>query len=254
MVLNGIELHYLEWGKRTHPPVLLLHGFLSQARIWGDLASILCGNHRVLALNQRGHGKSEWSTDGDYSIDAHFTDLVHFIEHLDLRELVLIGHSMGGRNALFYTACRPERIRKLILVDARLGNSDQSLNALKSMLGNADVADFSHLSIDDAFDRIRSTSEKPIAAGNGSLYDPWLVVASHLADHRVEDLWPFVGNIPCPTWIIRGERSRFLSQTDAETMKHLMPTAEIEVVPLASHLPMLENRQAFNRAVLNCTS
>ena len=111
--VNGLRLRYLEWGEQTKPPVLLLHGFLSQASIWSSLARQLSRNYHVIALNQRGHGNSDWSSEGDYSIDDHFTDLVCFLEELELREVILVGHSMGGRNALFYAVCRPERIKKL---------------------------------------------------------------------------------------------------------------------------------------------
>jgi len=264
IVVNGIKLHYLEWGKATNPPVLLLHGFLSNANIWDGLASELSRDYRVFALNQRGHGKSDWSATGDYSIDDHFADLVHFIEYLDLKELILIGHSMGGRNALFYAACRPERIEKLVLVDARPGNSDQSVQALKHMLDYADLsaseieefvekADtlYPELPLKAAFDRIHSDSKPTSDQINNQSYDPWLVVASQLADNQVEDLWPFMAGVSCGTLIMRGQYSTFVSEADAENMERLIPSSEISVIPHSSHLPMLENQKFFNQAVLS---
>jgi len=262
--LNGLSLHYLGWGEKTAPTILFLHGFLSQAYIWYSLASKFTPDYHVVALNQRGHGKSDWSTDGAYNIDDHFIDLAHFIERLDLKELILIGHSMGGRNALFYTACIPDRIAKLILVDARPGNSDESVTALKRMLdsigfGYGDLDDFLQkaqtlypdLSLKASFDLIHSRGKDVFAGRSMSTYDPWMIIASRLAEFMVEELWPFMESIPCPTLIVRGEYSTFVSQGEAENMRQMIPNAEIAVIPRASHLPMIENQVAFKEAVLS---
>lgn len=259
---NGLNLHYLEWGETTSPPVLLLHGFLSQASIWHSLATSLSRNYRVLALNQRGHGRSDWSSTGDYSIDDHFADLVFFLEALDIDDVILIGHSMGGRNALFYAACRPESIRKLLLVDARPGNSDQAVEALRRMLDLAVVSEsdietfleqaealYPDIPLKVAYDRLQPGSETSTHLRKSSFYDPWLVVASRLANNLVEDLWAFMPNIQCPTLILRGEYSTFVSDSDAADMNRLIPNAKVEVIRGTGHLPMLENSSTFNRAV-----
>jgi pimeloyl-ACP methyl ester carboxylesterase len=257
-------MRYLEWGVNTCQPILLLHGFLSQAYIWDGFASSFSSDYHMLALDQRGHGGSDWSSDGDYSIDDHFTDIAGFIELLDLRDLILIGHSMGGRNALFYTACIPDRIKKLILVDARPGNSDQSIQALRNLLDgfSFEVGDFDdliqkaetlypHLSLKASFDLIRSSLNRVVSHSPFSHYDPWLIIASQLADYMVDELWHFMESIPCPTLIVRGEYSTFLSQEEAESMGRLIPDAEVVVIPRASHLPMLENPAVFKKAIIS---
>jgi pimeloyl-ACP methyl ester carboxylesterase len=262
--VNGLTMRYLEWGMNACPPILLLHGFLSQSYIWNGFASSFGSDYHILALDQRGHGGSAWSSDGEYSIDDHFADIAGFIELLDLRDLILIGHSMGGRNALFYTACIPERIKKLILVDARPGNSDQSVQALRNLLDgfSFDVGDFDdliqkaetlypHLSLKASFNLIRSRLNQAFSRLSFHSYDPWMIIASQLADYMVDELWPFMESIPCPTLVIRGEYSTFLSQEEAESMGQLIPDAEIAVIPRASHLPMLENPAAFKSAIIS---
>ena len=107
VVINGLTLHYLEWEPSKRPTLLLLHGYLSRAQIWTGFASELSRNFRILALNQRGHGNSDWSPDGAYSIDDHFTDLARFIDLLDLNELILMGHSMGATIAVPVLAIEP---------------------------------------------------------------------------------------------------------------------------------------------------
>lgn len=223
--VNGFELHYLDWGTSDRQSILLLHGFLSHARIWDSFASRISSKYHVLALDQRGHGLSSWSKDGAYSLDDHFSDLTGFIELLDLKNLIIIGHSMGGRNALFYTACCPERVKGLILVDARPANTDESVSALKNLLSGF----------------------KPGAA-NG--YDPNLILGVELAGYMVEELWSFMEGLTCPTLVIRGEYSRFLSREEAERMCRLIQSAEFVEMPRTSHLPMLENPAVFRDTVL----
>jgi len=82
-------------------------------------------------------------------------------------------------------------------------------------------------------------------------FDPWLITASKLAGYLVEDLWPFMEGITCPTLIVRGQHSEFLSPIDAENMRLMIPKASLSVIPRSSHLPMLENPTAFKQAVLS---
>ena len=101
--VNGIRFHYLDWGNDKLQPILLLHGFMAHAHVWDDFAQNFRTRYHVIALDQRGHGETQWCEDGAYSIYDHFTDIACFGEALNLNDLILIGHSMGGRNALFYT-------------------------------------------------------------------------------------------------------------------------------------------------------
>src|SRR4030042_5227817 len=129
--VNGIRLHYLDWGNYKLQPILLLHGFMAHAHVWDDFGQNFRTRYHVIALDQRGHGETQWCEDGAYSIYDHFSDIVCFVEILGLRDLILIGHSMGGRNALFYTACNPNMVEQLILADIRPGNDPKSSKALK---------------------------------------------------------------------------------------------------------------------------
>jgi len=261
--INGLELHYVDWGNRRCPPILLLHGFLSHAHTWNSLAAPIRSDYRILALDQRGHGTSDWSDDGSYSIDDHFADLAGFVSRLDLEGLVLIGHSMGGRNALFYTACRPERIRGLILVDARPGNTEESMLALKNLLDTFRRESVTDADIDRstrAFDH-RASRERAAAPQSGTgmenrpvpapRYDPRLIVGAERAGYQVEPLWPFLEGVDCPALIIRGEKSTFVSHSEAELMNRLMPRSDLVEIRGASHLPMFQNPSAFRAAVLS---
>ena len=117
VVLRHQRFHYLEWGDPGAPPLLLLHGSNQSAHSF-DLVSLhLADRFHVYALDQRGHGDSEWAKDADYSSEAMGLDAAAFIDALGLDDLTVVGHSMGGQNAMRLALAHPDRVRKLVLVD-----------------------------------------------------------------------------------------------------------------------------------------
>jgi pimeloyl-ACP methyl ester carboxylesterase len=90
-------------------------------------------------------------------------------------------------------------------------------------------------------------------AGDGTLiprHDIRMNLLSERSNFETEELWPFLENITCPTLVIRGEQSTFLSRSEAERMTMCMPKAEFLEIPRASHLPAQENPDAFTEVVL----
>lgn len=117
VVMRHQRFHYLEWGDPDAPPVLLLHGSNQSAHSF-DLVSLhLADRFHVYALDQRGHGDSEWAKDADYSSEAMGLDAAAFVESMGLDHLIVVGHSMGGQNAMRLALSHPERVHKLVLVD-----------------------------------------------------------------------------------------------------------------------------------------
>ena len=97
---SGIRLHYLDWGgdPRRHT-LILLHGGAAHAHWWDYVAPALNGSGRVLALDFRGHGRSEWARPPQYGLRDYVEDLRGLIDHLGTR-VILVGHSMGGAAAI----------------------------------------------------------------------------------------------------------------------------------------------------------
>jgi pimeloyl-ACP methyl ester carboxylesterase len=112
---RGIRLHYRDWGG-DGPPLVLLHGLSSSSRIWDLTAPHLTGRFRVVALDQRSHGRSDQPDDG-YGFDDITADLAAFIETLDIASPAIVGHSWGASVALTYAAARPRAVRSVVLVD-----------------------------------------------------------------------------------------------------------------------------------------
>ena len=99
--INSVRLHYLDWGNQGCQPMLLLHGFMGNAHFWDDFANNFNKDFYIIALDQRGHGESSWRKVTSYTIDDHFSDIVKLVDLLDIDDFILVGHSMGGRNAIF---------------------------------------------------------------------------------------------------------------------------------------------------------
>jgi pimeloyl-ACP methyl ester carboxylesterase len=112
---HGIRMHARDWGG-DGPPVLLLHGLASNARIWDLAAPLLAERARVAALDQRGHGETDKPDEG-YDYDAFARDVSAAIESLGFERPVVVGHSWGAAVALDYAARRPDGVRGAVLVD-----------------------------------------------------------------------------------------------------------------------------------------
>jgi pimeloyl-ACP methyl ester carboxylesterase len=110
-----LRLAYRDWGGEGQP-VVLLHGLASSYRIWDLMAPRLARSHRVVALDQRGHGRSE-RPDEDFSFATYVEDLRAFMDALEFERAVIVGHSWGGNVALQFAVDAPERVDALVLVD-----------------------------------------------------------------------------------------------------------------------------------------
>jgi len=115
---QGLKLHYLDWGSAGAPILIFVHGMNDHARSWDWAARAMCREWRVIALDLRGHGDSEWSPDGAYHIAYYLLDFTDLVDTLGADQVSIVAHSMGGNPAARFAALYPQRVHKLVLVDA----------------------------------------------------------------------------------------------------------------------------------------
>src|SRR5450830_104028 len=92
VTVNSLRLHYLDWGTKGKPPLVCFHGHTSQAHLFDEFAEAMSPNYHVYSVDQRGHGDSQWATDG-YARDRFVEDLGSLLDALSLQKVVLVGHS-----------------------------------------------------------------------------------------------------------------------------------------------------------------
>jgi len=112
--VNGLSINTVQWGSDEYPAIVLLHGLRSNARTWDRLAAALESQYHVIAIDQRGRGASDWDAKRRYYTQYYVNDLRHIVDDLGLEQFILLGHSMGGANALVYSDQFPERLRALV--------------------------------------------------------------------------------------------------------------------------------------------
>ena len=129
--IRGLNVCLCEWGQVGDPIVICLHGYLDQGAAWARVGERFAeqGFH-FIAPDARGHGCSDHAPEGsDYHFPDYLSDLDGLLDELDLSEIFLIGHSMGGTVASLYAGVRPERITALGVVEG-LGPPEEDLSSL----------------------------------------------------------------------------------------------------------------------------
>jgi pimeloyl-ACP methyl ester carboxylesterase len=261
--LGGMNFHYLDWGGPDAPPVLMLHGMAQSAHTWDFSALALSDRYRVLALDQRGHGDSDWAPDGDYSLDAHLGDIASFVEAMDLRGLVMVGLSMGGRNAFSFAALHPELVRALVIVDIAPRSGRSGASAIRTFIERVDELD----TFEEFVERVKGYNPrrsreqirgslahnlKRLPSGRWTWkYDKALRSPSRPQPGPgfVERQWDYIERIECPTLVVRGAYSKVLTQEIAEETVRRLRHGELAVVDDAGHLVPGDNPPGFIRAL-----
>ena len=247
--LHGQRFHYTEWGEPSAPPVLLLHGVTGHARTWDGEARALADRHRVLALDQRGHGDSDAAPDGDYSTDSLVGDLVAFAGALALPPVRLVGLSLGGRVATAFAARHAAAVERLVVIDigpelppagaGRVGmlmaGSPERFASVDDAVAHARAGNPRY---DDALLRHRvAHAVRPLPGGGYAWkYDRAIREAVRTGRWRDGlDLWPLWKTVACPTLVVRGAESDILTGDIAGRMLAAQPRARLVEVAGAGH-------------------
>jgi pimeloyl-ACP methyl ester carboxylesterase len=249
LAVSGLRLHALEWGAPGQPGVLLLHGGAAHAHWFDAVLPLLPGGFHVLALDQRGHGESAWATPPAYATEDFAADVLGVADAMGWPRVVLVGHSMGGHNALAATAWHPERVRGLAVVDARPAIPPERLDQMRERGRRgprrhetlaAAAAAFRLLPPDTVADpgllaHLAGESFVERDQGWATRFDP----ACYGSRHPV-DGWTLVRRIAAPTLVVRGEHSPVLPRDMAERLRDGIRDASLVEIPGAYHHVLLD--------------
>lgn len=263
IVLRQMRFHFLEWGSPDAPPVVLLHGGHQSCHSW-DLVSLhLAQKYRVLALDQRGHGDSEWARDVEYSNHTMSLDAEAFITTLGLQRPVLIGHSMGGRNAMLLAHRNAALLRALVIVDVGPELSDKGRQAIAGFVReNQEFNDLEHF-VESVrkYDPYRSREHiertvkyNMLQRADGKFiskcdYNPRRLGLLHgrgLQDNLTLD---DVRGFDLPALLVRGANSTILEADAADRFAAAMPQGRLVTVPDCGHNVHGQNTKGFIAAL-----
>lgn len=256
-VLGGMRFHFSEWGHAAKPPVLLLHGSNQSCHSW-DLVSLhLADRHHVRALDQRGHGDSEWSREIDYSMDAMGGDALAFIGEQFAEPPIVIGHSMGGRVALSAALRHPEAVRALVIVDSgpeisaeggkmirTFVQQNREFDNLDAFLDNVVKYDpyrtREHIARTVKYNMFERADGKYVSKNDHRRIQHKVDTPLTLADmHR----------LTMPVLVIRGENSNVLAPDAAERFAAALPRGRLVTVARAAHNVHSQNTPGFLAAL-----
>ncbi|NRA03893.1 MAG: alpha/beta hydrolase [Myxococcales bacterium] len=268
---DGLELSLYEWSQEG-TPLLLLHGFGNDAHVWDEFAPAVASYYRTLALDQRGHGDSDRDPQRRYDSVSMARDVEAVCEALDLKRLVLVGHSMGGRVGIRFAARNPEKMAGFVIVDSgaeldRRGTTRIRLEAEEAQQDFASPREFEALlqrnypaTRPEILKRLSHHWLRERADGR---FEPKLDPAfrklpegmsredfEKLAEHDSRELKQALKKIPCPTLVVRGAASDVLSPEEADSIADdTLPNGSLAVVSQAGHSVMLDNPEGFLDAV-----
>ncbi len=236
--------------------MVCVHGGAAHAHWFDFVAPGLTPDHHVFAPDLRGHGDSAWADPQTYLFETHAEDLHALLEKLDLNDVVLIGHSMGGMISLLHTATHPGRIGRLVIVDSIMLMPMDRVTKMREFSARPGK---SYGTQDELVARYRlEPAESQLAApevihrmavhsGRKDGEGRW----QHKADRRVYANFQQIAGVPLwekikvPALVITGERSTRFTPELMSKIEARAPQVQMKKVPASDHHIMLENPNGF---------
>jgi len=258
-VADGLRLHYRDFaGAADKPPLLCLHGLTRNARSFDNLAARIAPRRRVIALDFRGRGLSDYDPQPErYTPLIYSGDVLHLLDELAIGEAVFLGTSLGGLVTMAIAAMAPERIKAGILNDVgpdvapggvdriltyvgkdrRFANWDEAAAAVEAAQGSQ----YEKFGRDDWV----AMAKRNCREENGEIrFDYDMAIAEpfkSLGATPAVDLWPFFEALAQkPLLVIRGEKSDLLTPETAAKMQRVAPQLKLATVPGVGHAPELD--------------
>ncbi|MDG2002111.1 MAG: alpha/beta hydrolase [Novosphingobium sp.] len=261
---DGLRLHCRDYpGGGDRPPLICLPGLTRNARDFEELASRLAGQFRVLCVELRGRGESEYAKEAStYSPVQYVDDVTALLEDTGIDRFIAIGTSLGGLMTMLIAMTTPERLAGAIINDAGPVLEVEGLERIKSYVGQGrtfptwvHAARAIEQSQGVAFpgyalpDWIEMAKRLMVVSGNGRIvFDYDMKIAEPFADFDPEaqaDLWPGVAGLSGkPVLVVRGEISDILSEQTTKEMQARDPEIEVVTVADTGHAPTLSEPEA----------
>ena len=257
ITVNGLSLHYLDWGSPGKQPFIMLHGIGRVAHSFDHIAPKFNQDYHVMAIDMRGHGDSAWSPEGAYLVQNYAKDLDGFVTQLNLRNVVLLGNSTGGRVVQVYAGMHPDRVAKLVVEDVGPERTNEIASGFARRVQQEENGWASE-------DELLAS----LMRGGGTVSEELQRNYAHFgskqrADGRIvwkrdpnlvkgfvpTELWEQVLKIKCPTIYILGGASSIVPPETQQKLRESLPVVQIVTMPKLGHYPHQEAPQDYIRIV-----
>ena len=261
--VNGLSLHYLDHGGDAAVSAVALHGFALNCHSFDEVAPALTDRLRWYALDQRGHGHSDRAAElADYSRDHMADDVRGFIESAGLERPVVLGHSMGGMNAMTFAAAHPEMLRALVLIDVGPGVSVDGVQQVRQFVQGPYEMDSLDAWVDMTHQyypfRSKENIRKRLAV---SLRETAEGKMAKMFDERFRDadfrgvgdarsgIWETARALTVPTLLLHGAKSPVLQLEQAQEFAAQVDVVRLVAIPEAGHSVAGDQPQAVGAAL-----
>ena len=262
-VRDGLRLHYRDYaGAADKPPILCLHGLTRNSRDWTEFAERYSPGFRVLALEFRGRGGSDYDPIPQrYNPLTYAGDVIELLDQLALDQAIFAGTSLGGLVTLTMAAMAPQRIFATIMNDVGPDVDVEGVNRILTYVGNDrrfgswdEAADAIAANYGASFERYAhddwvKMAKRNCREENGEVrFDYDMAIAEPFKTTGPTpnvDLWPFFRVLAeKPLLVVRGAKSDLLTEATARRMQQVAPNMKLVVVPGVGHAPELNEPEA----------
>ncbi|MBI4516565.1 MAG: alpha/beta hydrolase [Deltaproteobacteria bacterium] len=251
--MAAIALAYREWGNRSLPAVLLVHGLAGCGRIWEPLAEGLADLVHVVAPDLRGHGGSPCP--GTYTAEAYLEDLEALVAELGVNSLALVGHSFGGLLCAGYAVRHPERTRALVSIDINipppawqtehLREAGSKPHPVFATRGEAEAYLRKNLAPASSNQVMNALAEALLArVTNGTTGFTLNFDRETLCQAAPLEVAGQLDRLTCPTLFLRGSESAVMDRAAAIALLSRLPHSRLVQIPRAGHHVFLDNPAA----------
>ena len=263
IVRDGLKLHYRDYqGSSERPPLLCLHGLTRNSRDFAALANRYSPRFRILALDFRGRGDSDYDPlPARYNPLTYAGDVVELLDRLAIPRAIFVGTSLGGLVTMTIAAMAPQRLAATILNDVGPDIDATGIDRILSYVGKDkrfkswdEAAEAIATNYGSAFDRYTHDDWVKMAKRNcreegGEIrfdYDMAIAEPFKTAGPAPQvDLWPLFAVLgQKPLLVVRGEKSDLLTAPTVEKMKRVVPDVRLALVKGVGHAPELNEPEA----------
>ena len=262
VMVGHLQFRYLDWGHEGLRPLLFLHGGALTAHTWDLCCLALRNEFHCIALDQRGHGDTDWAPDADYSIAAQREDIRGFVDTLGLDRFILAGMSMGAINALAFAIQYPARLSHLVLIDAGPEVRRPGSHRIRDFVNGSAKQE----TVEEIIERALAFNPRrdPLILRRSLMHNlrrqsdgtwSWKYDRRRFQQmgepHAVERrrLAEGLAKVTCPTLVVRGAESDVFHDEDAERLAKQLPDGRWVEIPHAGHTVQGDNPKDLAKAL-----